>query len=219
MEQSTKYATESHRTNFGFTGSSLPLFALLLASLTIFTQACGSGSSSPTEPTTDPAIFEVATTDDSSSSSNGSAEVDGPVTGVDPGSQSIFLGTGDQVIADSNTNWDPRGDLHSFSQLVGAFNAGQNVRVEADGSFTPSGAVLADTIKAETDGDDDPIGDDSDDSDFDDDIDSDDSDDSDFDDDLDSDNSDDLDSDDSDDSDDSEDSDDSDDSDNSGSGS
>ncbi len=189
-------------------GSALATFALLLAGLTIIT-ACGSGSSSPTEPAADPVSFNATTSDDGTFGSSSGAEVDGLVTGVDSGSQTIFLASGDQVIVDSNTIWDPLGDLVSFSQLQNAFNAGQIVRVEADGSFVDPGAVLAATIKAETDGDgpndNDPNDNDpDDDSDFDDDIDSD------LDDDIDSDLDDDLDSDDSDSGDDSDDSDDSD---------
>lgn len=179
-------------------GSSLSTFALLLAGLTIIT-ACGSGSSSPTEPPADPISFDATTSDDGTFGSSSGAEVDGLVTGVESGSQTIFLANGDRVIVDFNTIWDPLGDLVSFSQLENAFKAGQIVRVEADGRVVDPGVVLAATIKAETD-DDGPNDDGPNDNDPDDD--------SDFDDDIDSDLDDDIDSDDSDSGDDSDDSDD-----------
>jgi hypothetical protein len=132
-------------------GSTLPPFALLLVGLSLFSLSCSSGSGSPTEPSADPVSLNASASDNGVSGSSDSAEVDGAVTGVDAGSQTIFLATGDAVVVDSNTIWDPLGDIFSFSKLMSEFNAGGNVRVEADNSFTDSGAVLADTIKAETD--------------------------------------------------------------------
>ena len=189
--------------------------------------ACSSGSSSPTEPSADALDFTGTAADDGVSGSSSAGEVDGIVTGVDSSAQSISLASGDRVVVDFNTRWDPLGDLVTINQLESAFKSGQTVRVEADGKVIDAGTVLAETIKAETDGndfndpnDDNPNDDPNDDSDFDDDLDSDDSDsgeDSDDSDDTDfgddSDDSDDADSD-SDDSDDSE----SDDSNNSGKG-
>ena len=151
MRQTQRSKSEALNNTNTRLGSALPPFALLLVGLSFFSFACSSGSGSPTEPPADPISFNAAASDDGVSGSTGSAEVDGAVTGVDVGSQTIFLGTGDEVVVDFNTVWDPRGDLFSFSELVGALNAGRNVRVEADGSFIESGAVLADTIKAEID--------------------------------------------------------------------
>lgn len=150
-------------------GSLFPTFALLLAGSALLSLACSSGSSSPTEPSLDPASIQVTGSDGGTSGSSSEAEVDGAVAGVDVGGQTIDLVTGDRVIVDQNTLWDPRGDLFSFDQLVSAFNANRNVRVEADGTFTQGGSVLAATIKAETDegpnddaNDDGPLDDDSD---------------------------------------------------------
>ena len=210
MKQHESSAFPSHPGTSSRLGSALSTFALLLAGLTIIT-ACGSGSSSPTEPPADPISFNATTSDDGTFGSSSGAEVDGLVTGVDSGSQTIFLANGDQVIVDFNTIWDPLGDLVTFSQLESAFKAGQIVRVEADGSFVDPGVVLAATIKAETDGDgpndNDPNDNDPNDNDPDDDSDFDDDIDSDLDDDIDSDLDDNIDSDDPDSGDDSDDSD------------
>jgi hypothetical protein len=170
-----------------WSGSALPIFALLLVASSYLSIACSSGSSSPTEPVADPITLDVSTSDDSAVGASSGAEVDGAVTGVDAAAQTIFLATGDRVVVEQKTIWDPLGDLFSFNQLMNAFNAGQNVRVEADGSFSQTGSVLASTIKAEIDEgsndsgpSDDGSNDDSDaDTDLDDDVDSDDGDDSD----------------------------------------
>ncbi|HEX9943016.1 MAG TPA: hypothetical protein VGG03_13440 [Thermoanaerobaculia bacterium] len=67
----------------------------------------------------------------------------------------LTLAGGVRVVVNGQTQWNTRGDLFSLSQVAGAVAAGVPTRVEGRGVRQADGSILALTIKAETDEDDD----------------------------------------------------------------
>ena len=64
MRQTQRSRSEVLSRTNTWLGSTLPPFALLLVGLSLFSLACSSGSSSPTEPPADPISFNAAASDD-----------------------------------------------------------------------------------------------------------------------------------------------------------
>ena len=72
----------------------------------------------------------------------------GGVIGVDTTLRVILLDTEGQIMVGVRTNWDRSGNLHSFRELVEAFNRGRSVRLKARGQLNSMGDIKAETIKA-----------------------------------------------------------------------
>lgn len=78
-------------------------------------------------------------------------EFEGAVTSVNGDSVTISGGT--RILVNGSTQWSGRGDLFSLSEIQGSLSAGRNPRVEGRGTRQSDGSILAQTIKAEHQGD------------------------------------------------------------------
>jgi hypothetical protein len=76
-------------------------------------------------------------------------EVEGVVAAVDTAAGTLTLAGGKRIAVNAQTQWNPRGDLLSLSQVAAAVAAGKPTRAEAHGTPRADGALLAQTIKAE----------------------------------------------------------------------
>lgn len=65
--------------------------------------------------------------------------------------QVIVLATGTNVVVNTQTQWNARGDLRTLSALAGAVAANRAPRVEGRGARQADGSIVAQTIKAEID--------------------------------------------------------------------
>lgn len=80
---------------------------------------------------------------------NAGAEFEGRVVSVS--GNTLNLAGGVRVAVNSATQWSPRGDLSSLSQVAAAVAANRPTRVEGRGTRQADGTFLAQTIKAEVD--------------------------------------------------------------------
>ncbi|MFL6193507.1 MAG: hypothetical protein ACJ75H_05010 [Thermoanaerobaculia bacterium] len=76
-------------------------------------------------------------------------EFEGAVASVSGGG--LVLANGTTVIVNGQTQISARGDLRSLAQISAALDAGQDPRVEGRGTRNASGAIVAQTLKAEID--------------------------------------------------------------------
>lgn len=88
------------------------------------------------------------------------AEIDGDdfegrVASVDPANSRFTLKDGTVVAVDANTRWEQDEAITSFTALMTAFNQGQKVRVDGEGTRQADGSILARKIEAEVDDDND----------------------------------------------------------------
>lgn len=67
----------------------------------------------------------------------------------------LTLDDGTVVAVDSETAWDDDGNLFSLAEIASALAAGGRVEVEGEGFYQASGSILATTIKAKLEDDDD----------------------------------------------------------------
>jgi len=77
-------------------------------------------------------------------------EFSGVVSAVDAAAGNLILAGGKKIAVDANTQWNARGDLKSLDQVAAAVAAGKRTRIEGRGTRQAGGAILAQTIKAET---------------------------------------------------------------------
>lgn len=78
-------------------------------------------------------------------------EFEGAVTSVNGDSVTISGGT--RILVNGSTQWSGRGDLFSLSEIEDSLSADRNPRVEGRGTRQSDGSILAQTIKAEHEGD------------------------------------------------------------------
>jgi hypothetical protein len=82
-------------------------------------------------------------------------EFEGLAVTVGLGAQSITLDDGTVVVVDSETVWDPSGNLFSLAAVSAALTAAGKVEIEGEGYYQFDGSILANRIKAKLDDDDD----------------------------------------------------------------
>ena len=78
-------------------------------------------------------------------------EFEGAVTSVSGDSVTISGGT--RILVNGSTQWSGRGDLFSLSEIEDSLADDRNPRVEGRGTRQSDGSILAQTIKAEHQGD------------------------------------------------------------------
>lgn len=76
-------------------------------------------------------------------------ELEGAVTAVDAGARLLTLAGGKRIAVNAQTQWNPRGDLTTLSQVAASVAAGRPTRAEARGTRRADGALVAQTIKVE----------------------------------------------------------------------
>jgi hypothetical protein len=77
------------------------------------------------------------------------AEFEAVVASVDEPSQTLTLVDGTIVEIGTDTIWDVAGDITDFATLADLVQAGNEVKVEGEGTRQSDGSILATTIKAE----------------------------------------------------------------------
>lgn len=78
--------------------------------------------------------------------------VEGPVTGVDPDAGSFTVEEDDEtvtVVVDDDTEFE--GDFATLEEVAAAFDAGDPIDAEAEGTLQGDGSLLADEVEFELD--------------------------------------------------------------------
>jgi len=118
-----------------------------------------SSSGDPTAPTLDiPGSNGTSTGGDTGSGGGTSQSFEGSVAGVDLVTSSLLMTAGPSIFVDGATLWDPLGDLFDLAAADEALARGANVQIEGTATVRADSSLLATSLKAETDEDDDGTG-------------------------------------------------------------